>query len=194
VPQAEQPKRKVIKRSDEGWFNLRRVIGLKFRWPGSNGAQNGAGEVNGIPIRSAHSDLPIRFADGGAIPGERIVGILDPGVGITIYPIHSPKLREFDDHLDRWIDVTWDIDEGSAERFPAQIKVTALNEPGSLARIASVIGETNGNIDTLRMVGRQADFTDMLIDVEVWDLKHLRDILTGLRGLPVVSSVERVLS
>jgi (p)ppGpp synthase/HD superfamily hydrolase len=44
------------------------------------------------------------------------------------------------------------------------------------------------------MVGRQADFTDMLIDVEVWDLKHLRDILTGLRGLPVVSSVERVLS
>jgi len=191
--QPEAPKRKVIKRSDEGWFNLRRVIGLKFRWPGS-APQHGAGDMNGIPIRGVHSELPIRFAEGGAIPGERIVGILDPSVGITIYPIHSPKLHEFDDQLDRWIDVTWDIDEASSERFPAQIKVTAINEPGSLASIASVIGEADGNIDTLRMIGRQADFTDMLIGVEVLDLKHLRDILAGLRGLPVVSHIERVLS
>ena len=192
--QPEPPKRKVIKRSDDGWFNLRRVIGVKFRWPGSAPA-NGAGhDINGIPIRGVHGDLPIRFADGGAIPGERIVGILDPGVGITIFPIHSPKLREFDEQLDRWIDVTWDIDESSPERFPAQIKVTALNQPGSLARIADVISNASGNIDTLRMMGKQADFTDMLIDIEVWDLKHLRDVLAGLRELPVVSKVERVMS
>jgi guanosine-3',5'-bis(diphosphate) 3'-pyrophosphohydrolase len=191
--QPEPPKRKVIKRSDDGWFNLRRVIGVKFRWPGST-AHDAAGEMNGIPIRGVHSDLPIRFADGGAIPGERIVGILDPGVGITIYPIHSSKLRDYDEQLDRWIDVTWDIDESSPERFPAQIKVTTLNQPGSLAKIANVISEASGNIDTLRMMGKQADFTDMLIDIEVWDLKHLRDILAGLRGLPVVSTVERVMS
>ena len=192
--QPEPPKRKVIKRSDDGWFNLRRVIGVKFRWPGSVPV-NGAGhDINGIPIRGVHSDLPIRFADGGAIPGERIVGILDPGVGITIFAIHSPKLREFDEQLDRWIDVTWDIDESSPERFPAQIKVTALNQPGSLARVADVISNASGNIDTLRMVGKQADFTDMLIDIEVWDLKHLRDVLTGLRDLPMVSHVERVMS
>jgi guanosine-3',5'-bis(diphosphate) 3'-pyrophosphohydrolase len=189
----ETPKRKVIKRSDDGWFNLRRMVGLKFRWPGSSPANGAAHDLNGIPIRGVHSDLPIRFADGGAIPGERIVGILDPGVGITIFPIHSPKLREFDEQLDRWIDVTWDIDESSPERFPAQIKVTALNQPGSLARIADVISNAGGNIDTLRMVGKQADFTDMLIDIEVWDLKHLRDVLAGLRDLPVVSDVVRVM-
>jgi GTP diphosphokinase / guanosine-3',5'-bis(diphosphate) 3'-diphosphatase len=191
--QPETPKRKVIKRSDDGWFNLRRVMGLKFRWPGSNSGQ-GVGDINGIPIRSVHSELPIRFADGGAIPGERIVGILDPGIGITIYPIHSPKLRDYDEQLERWIDVTWDIDESSPERFPAQIKVTALNQPGSLAEIASVIGKTDSNIDQLRMLGKQQDFTDMLIDIEVLDLKHLRDILSGLRGLPMVSHVERVMS
>jgi GTP diphosphokinase / guanosine-3',5'-bis(diphosphate) 3'-diphosphatase len=191
--QPETPKRKVIKRSDDGWFNLRRVMGLKFRWPGSTPA-NGMDDINGIPIRGIHSELPIRFADGGAIPGERIVGILDAGVGITIYPIHSPKLHEYDEQLDRWIDVTWDIDESSPERFPAQIKVTALNQPGSLAEIATIIGKTNGNIDSLRMIAKAPDFTDMLIDVEVWDLKHLRDILAGLRSLPMVSTVERVMS
>jgi RelA/SpoT family (p)ppGpp synthetase len=191
--QPEPPKRKAIKRSDDGWFNLRRVMNLKFRWPGSTPG-NGAGILNGIPIRGVHGDLPIRFADGGAIPGERIVGILDPGVGITIYPIHSPKLRDYDEELDRWIDVTWDIDESSPERFPAQIKVTALNQPGSLAEIATIIGKTNSNIDQLRMVGKQPDYTDMVIDVEVWDLKHLRDILAGLRSLSIVSHVERVMS
>ena len=191
------PKRKAIKRSDEGWFNLRRVANLRFRWPGSvpeQHAANGVDGMNGVPIRGARGELPISFAAGGAIPGERIVGILEPGEGITIYPIHSPKLKDYFDHMERWIDVTWDIDEGAHERFPAQIKVTAINEPGSLAKIASLIGEAKGNIDKLQMVGRREDFTDMLIDVEVWDVKHLRDILAGLRGLTAVNAVERVMS
>jgi RelA/SpoT family (p)ppGpp synthetase len=188
----EPPKRKAIKRSDEGWFNLRRVTNLRFRWPGGVPEEHSANGVNGVPIRGARSELPIRFAPGGAIPGDRIVGILQPGEGITIYPIHSPLLKDHFDHNDRWIDVTWDIDETAHERFPAQVKVTAVNEPGSLAKIASVIGDTSGNIDRLQMIGRREDFTDMLIDLEVWDLKHLRDIMAGLRTLSAVNSVERV--
>ena len=90
----------------------------------------------------------IHFAGGGAVPGERIVGILDPGQGITIYPIHSRQLQEFEDQLDRWIDVTWDIGEGATELFPARIRVVALNEPGSLGRIASIIG-AEGDLDRL---------------------------------------------
>ncbi len=190
----ETPKRKVIKRSDEGWFNLRRVANLRFRWPGSVPEEHSMNGMNGVPIRGARGDLPIKFATGGAIPGERIVGILVPGEGITIYPIHSPLLKDHFDHNDRWIDVTWDIDEASKERFPVQIKVTAVNEPGSLAKIAGIIGDKNGNIDKLQMTGRREDYTDMLIDVEVWDLKHLRDILAGVKGLSSVNSVQRVLS
>jgi GTP diphosphokinase / guanosine-3',5'-bis(diphosphate) 3'-diphosphatase len=150
-------------------------------------------EINGIPIRGVKSDLPIRFAEGGAVPGERIVGILEPNEGLTIYPIHSPKLAAFDDQLDRWLDVTWDIEEGATERFPAQVIVTAINEPGTLAQIASVIGETDGNIDRLQMTGKASDYTVMLIDLEVWDLKHLNDIIGKVNGLRVVSSVRRVL-
>src|SRR4051812_27588428 len=43
-----------------------------------------------IPIRGINSDLPVKFApNGGAVPGDRIVGIVTPGEGITIYPIQS---------------------------------------------------------------------------------------------------------
>ena len=47
----------------------------------------------------------MRFApNGGAVPGDRIVGILTPGEGITIYPIQSPALKDFEDTPERWLD------------------------------------------------------------------------------------------
>jgi (p)ppGpp synthase/HD superfamily hydrolase len=44
------------------------------------------------------------------------------------------------------------------------------------------------------MTGRREDYTDMVIDLEVWDVKHLRDILTDLKRLSAVSSADRVVS
>jgi RelA/SpoT family (p)ppGpp synthetase len=182
-------KRRAITRTDEGWFNLRRVTNFRFRWPTWSEAANVEGKP-AISVRSM-SGMPVRFADGGAIPGDRVVGVLEPG-GITIYPIHSPLLRDLEDRLDRWIDVAWNIQEGSSELFPCRVRVTALNEPGSLAQIAGVIGGAGANIDKLTMVNRARDYTEMLLDLEVIDTKHLNEILTGVTNLTVVSSAERV--
>ncbi|MEZ0278734.1 bifunctional (p)ppGpp synthetase/guanosine-3',5'-bis(diphosphate) 3'-pyrophosphohydrolase [Methyloceanibacter sp.] len=195
---AEPPKRRrKVKRTDEGWFGLGKVMGLKFRWPGSSArtkpddAKPDASKPDGIPIRGLRGDLPVSFAQGGAVPGDRIVGILTPGQGITIYPIHAEALKQFDEEPERWIDVTWDIDEDNPQRFPAKLALTVMNEPGSLAQVASVIGEADGNIDNIKMTNRAADFTDILIDLEVWDLKHLNEIIAGLRAKDMVSSAAR---
>ena len=188
-------KRRKVKRTDEGWFGLGKVMGLKFRWPGSS--ERSSPPVSrgaGIPIRGLQGDLPVKFAEGGAVPGDRIVGILTPAQGITIYPIHAEALKAFDEEPERWIDVTWDIDEDNPQRFPARISVVVLNEPGSLAQIATVIGEADGNIDNVKMTNRGPDFSEMMIDLEVWDLKHLNDILAGLRAKDVVSAAERISS
>ncbi len=193
VKDAPPPKRRTITRNDDGWFNLRRVKSFKFRWPALIGGAV-TDDGRGIPIRGVDGTSIIQFADGGAVPGERIVGILDPGEGITIYPIHSPQLRAFEEQLDRWIDVTWDIQEGATELFPARIRVVAVNEPGSLGRVASIIGGERANIDKLQMVNRARDYTEMLIDIEVLDLKHLTDILNGVKNLNVVSDASRVLA
>jgi GTP diphosphokinase / guanosine-3',5'-bis(diphosphate) 3'-diphosphatase len=173
--------------SEEGWFNLAKVLNLKFRWPGS-GVE--AKQTQMLPIRGLRNDLPVKFEEGGAVPGDRIVGVLSDGEGIRIFQIHSPKLKEFEH--ERWIDVTWDIDPDKPERFPAKIAVTALNEPGTLGQIAQLIGEADGNIDNVRMQRRTADFTEMLIELEVWDLQHLTHIISGLKAKTVVAAVERV--
>jgi GTP pyrophosphokinase len=196
VPEAElshQPaprkrNRRERSQSEEGWFNVAKVMGLKFRWPGSGGAE--AKQTQVLPIRGLRNDVPVQFEEGGAVPGDRIVGVLSDGGGIRIFQIHSPKLKDFEH--ERWIDVTWDIDPDNPERFPAKIVVTALNEPGTLAQIAQIIGEADGNIDNVRMVRRAKDFTEIQIELEVWDLDHLTQIITGLKGKAVVSSVERM--
>ncbi|HEY6754050.1 MAG TPA: bifunctional (p)ppGpp synthetase/guanosine-3',5'-bis(diphosphate) 3'-pyrophosphohydrolase [Pseudolabrys sp.] len=173
-------------KSESGWFGLKKLTSVKFKLP-----DNAVGQA--IPIRGINGDLPVRFApDGGAVPGDRIVGILTPGEGITIYPIQSPALSEFEDTPERWLDVRWDEEERAPRRFPARIAVQSVNEPGSLAQIAQVIAEHDGNIDNIRMTRRAPDFTDVTIDLEVYDLKHLTAILAQLRAKPVVAKAERV--
>jgi GTP pyrophosphokinase len=164
-----------------------------------SGQPDGAGKKaasehpDGIPVRGLNKDMPIRFAsEGGAVPGDRIVGILTPGEGVTIYPIQSPSLAAFDNEPDRWIDVRWDLESGSTQRFPARIKLQSINEPGSLAQITQVIADHDGNIDNVSMKRRTQDFTDMTIDLTVWDLKHLNAIIAELRAKRVVSRVDRV--
>ncbi len=135
--------------------------------------------------------MTVRFCEGGALPGERIVGIMTPGEGITIYPIQSRALKAFDDEPERWLDVRWDSDDEHG-RFPAKIAVTAINEPGTLAQIAQVLGDNEANISNLRMVRTASDFSEMLIDVEVFDVKHLTRVIAQLRARPVVSTAARV--
>ena len=114
--------------------------------------------------------------------GDRIVGILTPRKGVTIYPIHSPELSQFDDHPEFWLDVRWDIDEENNERFPAQITVSVINEPGGLAEIAKVIADNDGNIENIKMEHQVSDFFDMTIDLSVWNLSHLNSIIEQLRA------------
>jgi guanosine-3',5'-bis(diphosphate) 3'-pyrophosphohydrolase len=189
-------------RREEGWFGLKAASGMLFRIPGMRSRakadkaaaapKDDAGQA--IPIRGAGRDLPVRFSpEGGAVPGDRIVGILEPGQGITIYPIQSPELARFDDEPDRWLDVRWEIEEESTERFPARIRVAAMNEPGALAAIAEVMAANDGNIQNLAMHRTGADFMEMLFDLDVWDLNHLTRILRQLAALQMVSSAERVI-
>jgi len=180
---------------EEGWFGLKAGAGMLFRVPGARAEKARAKKAaaHAIPIRGASGDLPVHFSpNGGAVPGDRIVGILSPGEGITIYPIQSPELTQFDDMPDRWLDVRWDIEEGSAERFPARIKLVAINEPGTLASIAEVMANNDANIENLSMKRTAPDFMDMVFDIEVWDLSHLTRILRQLASKPVVSRAERI--
>ena len=71
------------------------------------------------------------------------------------------------------------------------MSVIASNEPAALAEITNAVTRQDGAIASLRVVSRQSDFFEAVVDVEVRDLPHLSRVIAGLRAAKVVHQVER---
>lgn len=196
-PEAKDVEPGPAPKAEDGWFGLSEMTALQFRIPGEKADTFHAGEdapKDGAraPVRGLDKAMPVRFStDEPPIPGDRIVGIVTPGEGVTVYPIHAAALAKFENQPERWLDVRWDIDPSQAQLFEAKIRVTALNEPGSLATLATIIADHSGNIENLIMTRRGPDFHDLLIELQVSDVKHLHRIIAQLRASPVISSAAR---
>lgn len=155
--------------------------------------EEGQGKFS-LPVRGAAANMALKIhLVTGAVPGERIVGITTPGEGITIYPIFANALELFDQEPERWVDLAWGIAE-EGQRFPARINISLINEVGALAQVAQVIGENGGNIDELQLIKREGvrDFFDLTVLLEVFDNRHLNDIMKALKSKPSVNSVSRI--
>jgi GTP pyrophosphokinase len=145
-----------------------------------------------IPIRGLIPGMAMHFAGCcHPLPGDRIVGIVTTGKGVTIHTIDCETLESFADTPERWLDVAWDQDKNSAEQHTGRLDVVIANQPGSLGSLTTVIGKNLGNISNLKIVNRSIDFFEIIVDVEVKDLKHLSNIIAALRATPSVNSVDR---
>ena len=159
--------------------------------PISRARRKGASD-HAVPIRGLIPGMAVHFAGCcHPLPGDRIVGIIATGKGVTIHTIDCETLEGFADLPERWLDVSWDVETDDAELHLGRIHVVLANEPGSLGTLSTVIGRDGGNISNLKVVHRSVDFFEMLLDIEVSDVKHLTDIMAALRATQVISSVER---
>jgi guanosine-3',5'-bis(diphosphate) 3'-pyrophosphohydrolase len=156
----------------------------------ANGHANESVEIRGlIPGMAVHYARCCH-----PLPGDRIVGIVTTGKGVTIHTIDCDTLESFADTPERWLDVSWDVASEAAPRHIGRLRVTLLNEPGSLSSMANVIAKDRGNISNLKIVNRGEDFFDMLIDIEVSDVKHLSHIIAALKADKSINAVERTRS
>ncbi|HXZ01317.1 MAG TPA: bifunctional (p)ppGpp synthetase/guanosine-3',5'-bis(diphosphate) 3'-pyrophosphohydrolase [Stellaceae bacterium] len=147
---------------------------------------------NAVPIRGLIPGMALHFAGCcHPLPGDRIVGIVTTGKGVTIHTIDCDALANFTDTPERWLDVAWNSKGDGEIGHVGRINVTLGNEPGSLGSLTTVIGRQAGNITNLKITNRSADFFEILVDIEVKDVKHLTDIIAALRATPVINSVER---
>ncbi len=143
-----------------------------------------------MPIKGLIPGMAIHFGKCcHPIPGDKIVGIVTTGKGITIHTTSCETLENFAETPERWIDVAWDTSTGI--QHVARIKITVLHETGGLATVTNVIAKELGNITNLKILSRSSDFFELLIDMEVKDIRHLNAIIASLRGKGSVQSVER---
>ena len=139
------------------------------------------GVVDGMTIHYAHCCHPL--------PGERIVGIVTTGKGITIHALDCFALEKFNDIPEMWQEVSWDTESDKFHR--GSLVAVLANEPGSLADVTKIISLNNGNISNIQVVSRGLDFYKFNIDLEVQSINHLNQIIAAMRLSQFVESVDR---
>ncbi|MEE9380862.1 MAG: bifunctional (p)ppGpp synthetase/guanosine-3',5'-bis(diphosphate) 3'-pyrophosphohydrolase [Hyphomonadaceae bacterium] len=183
-----------------GRFSTARMMEAAFP-----GHANVPADLEGkTPIDSAHAPLLVAGKDltpgvtlhlgrcCSPLPGDRILAIQEPERGLVVHRIDCPKLEEFDDQPERWVDLQWtELAETGAVAI-GRISISAANKRGVLATLCQVVGKANGNITSVATGDRTPNFIDLIFDIEVEDLKRLTQILAALRSIAVVDRAERL--
>ncbi len=144
-----------------------------------------------LPIKGLLPGMAIHFAGCcHPIPGDKIVGIVTTGKGITIHTLDCNTLDNYTDSPERWIDVAWDSSDSDGS-YVGRIKVTISHEQGSIATLTSVISQEKGNINNFKITNRTTDFFEIIVDVEVKGDTHMNNIISGLRAKSAIYNVER---
>jgi GTP pyrophosphokinase len=199
---ADEPE-DLLAQIGEGMLGAREVVNAIF--PGTRAKQapekvvplnrqrsKAAKGSNAIPIRGLIPGMAMHFAGCcHPLPGDRIVGIVTTGKGVTIHTIDCETLESFAETPERWLDVSWDQDPAATDSHVGRLSVVITNQPGSLGSLTTVIGKNLGNISNLKITNRSIDFFEVLVDVEVKDVRHLTNIIAALRATPAISSVDR---
>ena len=126
------------------------------------------------------------------IIGDKIVGIVTAGIGVSVHTIDCETLSSYADSPERWLDISWETGGGSRQNSTTRICVTLKNQPGSLGIVTTIIAKNNGNISNINFTARKTDFFEIVIDIEVRDASHLNNIIAALRLVTEVSSLFRV--
>ncbi|MEO9969338.1 MAG: RelA/SpoT family protein [Hyphomonadaceae bacterium] len=126
------------------------------------------------------------------LPGDRIIGIKTPERGLTVHTSHCAQLVAFENDLDKWVDMRWTELAKTGVIGVGRIKVVAANAKGVLATLCSAVSEANANIMRIATGDRDGEYMDLVMDIEVEDVKRLTQILTALRSLAVVEDAERL--
>ncbi len=146
-----------------------------------------AAKGEAISIRGLTPGVAVHLGRCAPVPGDRIVGLRKPGIGIEVHVIDCPRLADADER-DEWLDLSWGVD---AETHTARIAVTVANQPGALAAVMGLIAREGANIVNVATRDRDRQHHTYVLDIEVENLAQLMSILAGLRDLPGIVAAER---
>lgn len=144
-----------------------------------------SGMIPGIAIHLGQCCYPL--------PGDRIIGIFKEDKGIQVHAIDCDVLESYEAYPELWIDLKWETEAHThGHVYSVRIALEIRNNPGVLGKVATLIGNHNGNISNLTVIERKEDFIHIHIELDVYDLVHLHNILSAIEGVDYITYIERV--
>src|SRR6202049_5060645 len=149
------------------------------------------GDHNAITVKGQGDMLVYRARCCNPIRGESIVGYITRGKGVAVHSVNCPNVTNLLYEPERRIEVEWARDESTPTAYPVKLTVFCDDRFGMLKNITAVIGDAQSNIRniTAQTYNSQAS-VEVVLDIA--DLKHLEQIIAGLRKIPGVHEVQRL--
>ncbi|MBR3677020.1 MAG: bifunctional (p)ppGpp synthetase/guanosine-3',5'-bis(diphosphate) 3'-pyrophosphohydrolase [Alphaproteobacteria bacterium] len=144
-----------------------------------------------LKIRGLIDGMAVHFAGCcHPLPGDRIVGIVTTGKGVTIHTVDCPSLHNYEQEPERWLDVDWGP-EAEQEKHVARLKLMLSNEPGALAEVANIVAKAEANIINLNITYRTLSYFEILLDIEIKNVDQLNNLILNMRAEKLISYVAR---
>ncbi len=123
------------------------------------------------------------------VPGDRIIGYLTRGKGITIHRTDCSNMVKLYDDRERVIDVDWNIEKG--QNFQVHLDILGEDRKNLLKDITHVVSKMEINIITAFFSTEDLYAKGHLV-IGVQDLQQLNKIMNSIRKIGGVFSVERI--
>ncbi len=124
------------------------------------------------------------------VPGDRIMGYITRGRGLTIHAVGCPNLDALDYDRDRLVDVEWDFTAPSTH--PVKVSIVAVDKPGVLANVSSSISGAEANITRAEIATSEDRKAILDFVVEVQDTAHLDRVMKAIEKIEGVITARRI--
>lgn len=126
------------------------------------------------------------------VPGDKILGYITRGRGLTIHSVDCPNLEALDYDRERLVEVEWDT--ATPSQHAVKIAVIAEDKTGVLANVSSAIAECKANISRAEIITREDRKAELDFVVEIADTAHLNRVLKTIERIGGVITARRVRS
>jgi GTP diphosphokinase / guanosine-3',5'-bis(diphosphate) 3'-diphosphatase len=126
------------------------------------------------------------------VPGDKILGYITRGRGLTIHVVDCPNLEALDYDQERLVEVEWDT--ATPSQHAIKIAVIAADRTGVLANVSSAIAECQANISRAEIITREDRKAELDFVIEIVDTSHLNRVLKTIERVEGVISARRLRS
>ncbi len=152
--------------------------------------QPGKPDEKGVKVKGGQDLLMQLSRCCNPVPGDRILGYITRGRGLTIHSVGCPNLEALDYDRDRLVEVEWDTTAPSTHAV--KVSELAVDKTGVLANVSSSIAECDANVSRAEITTREDRKAALDFVIEVIDTAHLDRVLKAIERVDGVITARRI--
>jgi len=150
----------------------------------------GKSDDKGVKVKGARDVLMQLSRCCNPVPGDRILGYITRGRGLTIHAVDCPNLEALDYDRERLVEVEWD--SATPSTHAVKVSVMAVDKTGVLANVSSAIAECHANISRAEIATREDRKAVLDFIIEISSIEHLDQVLKAIERVDGVITARRV--